>query len=290
MTLESGFETAQAVLVGTYLKQLKMPAIAQSYVQIAREARQAEKSYEEFLLALLQQEVAQREVSRQKLRLAQARFPVLKTLDTFQFGAVPSLNKATVLELARGGYIAQKENLIMVGGSGTGKTHLATALGVAACQQGKRVRFIGATELVNRLLEAHSQNRVSQVLSSFQKLDLVIVDELGFVPFTATGAELLFEFFSEAYERRAVAITTNLPFAEWTTVFGNERLTAALLDRLTHRCHILEFRTESFRLKQSLQRQASKAGQSTVAPNSASAGPTPALAEQPTVENALGRN
>jgi len=274
MTLESGIETAQAVLVGTYLKQLKMPAIAQSYVQIAREARQAEKSYEEFLLALLQQEVAQREVSRQKLRLAHARFPVLKTLDTFQFGAVPSLNKATVLELARGGYIAQKENLIMVGGSGTGKTHLATALGVAACQQGKRVRFIGATELVNRLLEAHAQNRVNQVLSGFQKLELVVLDELGFVPFAPTGAELLFEFFAEAYERRALAITTNLPFAEWTSVFGNERLTGALLDRLTHRCHILEFRSESFRLKQSLQRQASKPGQSVAVPGLASAGPT----------------
>jgi len=256
--LESGMETARAALVGTYLKQLKLPAIAQSYSQIAREAREAERSYEEFMLALLQQEVAQREVSRQKMRLAQARFPVLKTLDTFQFTAVPSLNKAAVLELARGSYITDKEALIMIGGSGTGKTHLAIALGVAACQQGKRVRFIGATELVNRLLEAHAQNQVNQILSNFQKLDLVIVDELGFVPFTATGAELLFEFFSEAYERRALAITTNLPFAEWTSVFGNERLTAALLDRLTHRCNILEFRTDSFRLKQSLQRQASK--------------------------------
>jgi DNA replication protein DnaC len=272
-------ETAQAVLVGTYLKQLKMPAIASSFAQIAREARQAEKTYEEFLLALLQQEVAQREVSRQKMRLAQARFPVLKTLDTFQFGAVPSLNKAAVLELARGGYIAEKETLILVGGSGTGKTHLATALGVAACQQGKRVRFIGATELVNRLLEAHGQNRVNQVLSGFQKLDLVIVDELGFVPFVPTGAELLFEFFAGAYERRAMAITTNLPFADWTSVFGNERLTAALLDRLTHRCQILEFRAESFRLKQSLQRQASKTGQNAPVPGSAAPDPIVALTE-----------
>lgn len=143
----------------------------------------------------------------------------------------------------------------MVGGSGTGKTHLATALGVSACQQGRRVRFVGATELANRLLEAHAEHRVMQVLSGFTKLDLVIVDELGFVPFTGTGAELLFEFFSEAYERRSVVVTTNLPFADWTTVFGNERLTAALLDRLTHHCQILEFRSESFRLRQSLQRQ-----------------------------------
>lgn len=258
MMLEGKTNPAATMLIATYLKQLKMPAIARQYSQIAREAREAGKSHEEFLLALLEQEVAQREVSRQKLRLSQARFPVLKTLDTFQFTAVPSLNKGKVLELARGQYLAEKETLIFVGGAGTGKTHLITALGVAACQQGKRVRFISATELVNRLLEAHAQNRVSQVLAGFQKLDLVIVDELGFVPFAASGAELLFEFFSEAYERRAVAITTNLPFAEWTTVFGNERLTAALLDRLTHRCHILEFRTDSFRLKQSLQRRGIK--------------------------------
>ncbi len=290
MMLESGIETARAALVMTYLKQLKMPAIARSYAQIAREARQVEKSYEEFLLALLQQEVAQREVSRQKMRLAQARFPVLKTLDTFQFTAVPSLNKAAVLELARGGYIAEKETLIMVGGSGTGKTHLVTALGVAACQQGRRVRFIGATELVNRLLEAHGQNRVHQVLSGFEKLDLVIVDELGFVPFAATGAELLFEFFAAAYERRAVAITTNLPFAEWTSVFGNERLTAALLDRLTHRCQILEFRTESFRLRQSLERRAAKVGQTMSSTDPTSTAPTTASDREVTTEQSEQAN
>lgn len=261
--LEQGMETARGALLASYLKQLKLPAIKRSYAQIARETREAGKSHEEFLLALLEGEISQREVSRQKLRLAQARFPVLKTLEAFQFGAVPSLNKTEVLELARGGYIAEKQNLIMVGGAGTGKTHLATALGVAACQQGRRVRFVGATELVNRLIEAHTEHRVNQVLGSFQKVELVIVDELGFVPFVATGAELLFEFFSEAYERRAVIITTNLPFAEWTTVFGNERLTAALLDRLTHRCHVLEFRTESFRLKQSLEQKGIKAGTST---------------------------
>ena len=261
MTLGMGAETAQAALSGAYLKQLKLPAIAKHYAQVAREARLGGKSHEEFLLALLEAEIAQREVSRQKLRLAQARFPVLKTLDTFQFAEVPSLGKAEVLELARGSYIAAKENLILLGGSGTGKTHLVTALGAAACQQGRRVRFVGATELVNRLLEAHSQNRTSQLLAVLLKFDLVIVDELGFVPFSSTGAELLFEFFSQAYERQAVAVTTNLPFAEWTSVFGNERLTAALLDRLTHRCRILEFRAESFRLKQSLQRQAGKAGQ-----------------------------
>jgi DNA replication protein DnaC len=256
--LETGVETARAALLGSYLKQLKLPAIAKHCAQVAREARQAGKSHEEFLLALLQAEVAQREVSRQKLRLAQARFPMLKTLESFQFEAVPSLNKAEVLELARGGYIAEKHNLILVGGTGAGKSHLATALGVAHCQQGRRVRFIGATELANRLIEAHAEHRVTAVLASFSKFELVIVDELGFVPFSSTGAELLFEFFSAAYERQALAVTTNLPFAEWTSVFGNERLTAALLDRLTHHCHILEFRTDSFRLRQSLQQQSNK--------------------------------
>ncbi len=258
MSVEQTKQSAQAAIIASYLKRLKMPTIARSYPQLAREAREAGRSPEEFLLALLEQEMAQREVSRQKLRLSQARFPVMKTLDTFQFGAVPSLDRNQVLELSRGGYIAEKESVLMVGGSGTGKTHLATALGVSACQQGRRVRFVGATELANRLLEAHAEHRVMQVLSGFTKLDLVIVDELGFVPFTGTGAELLFEFFSEAYERRSVVVTTNLPFADWTTVFGNERLTAALLDRLTHHCQILEFRSESFRLRQSLQRQTTR--------------------------------
>ena len=262
--LETGIEAARVALLGTYLKQLKLPAIAKGYPQVAREARQAGKSHEEFLLALLQAEIVQREVSRQKLRLAQARLPILKTLESFQFEAVPSLNKAQALELARGGYIAERYNLILVGGTGAGKTHLVTALGVAHCQQGRRVRFIGATELANRLLEAHTEHRVTPVLATFQKFELVIVDELGFVPFSATGAELLFEFFSAAYERQALAVTTNLPFADWTSVFGNDRLTAALLDRLTHRCHILEFRTGSFRLKQSLQRQATRGGQAEV--------------------------
>jgi len=263
MTLEAGTQTARAALLGNYLRQLKLPTIAKSHAQLAREARGAGKSHEEFLLALLEAEIGQREVSRQKLRLANARFPVLKTLEGFQFEAVPSLNKTMVLELSRGGYIAERENLILIGGTGAGKTHLATALGVAACQQGKRVRFTAATELANRLLEAHAEHRVTALLAAFQRLDLVIVDELGFVPFTATGSELLFEFFSEAYERRAVAITTNLPFADWTSVFGNERLTAALLDRLTHRCHILEFRTGSFRLRQSLHAQSTKTNQAT---------------------------
>jgi len=252
---ETAVESARAALQGSYLKQLKLPAIAKVAAQLAREARQAGQSHEEFLLALLEAEIGQREVSRQKLRLAQARFPILKTLESFQFAAVPSLNKATVLELARGGYIAERQNVILVGGTGAGKTHLVTALGVAHCQQGRRVRFIGASELANRLLEAHAEHRVTPVLASWQKFELVIVDELGFVPFSATGAELLFEFFSAAYERQALAVTTNLPFADWTSVFGNDRLTAALLDRLTHRCHILEFRAESFRLRQSLHQQ-----------------------------------
>jgi DNA replication protein DnaC len=252
---ETAVESARAALQGSYLKQLKLPAIAKVAAQLAREARQAGQSHEEFLLALLEAEIGQREVSRQKLRLAQARFPILKTLESFQFAAVPSLNKATVLELARGGYIAERQNVILVGGTGAGKTHLVTALGVAHCQQGRRVRFIGASELANRLLEAHAEHRVTPVLASWQKFELVIVDELGFVPFSSTGAELLFEFFSAAYERQALAVTTNLPFADWTSVFCNDRLTAALLDRLTHRCHILEFRAESFRLRQSLHQQ-----------------------------------
>lgn len=248
-------EAATATLLGVYLQQLRLPAIGRTYQQVARDAAQAQQSYAQFLLAVLEQEVAAREVNRQRARLAQAKFPVLKTLECFEFEAVPSLNKRLVLELTRGHFITEREVLVLLGGTGTGKTHVATGLGVAACQQGRRVRFLTATGLVNRLLEAHAGQRVEALLASFQKVELVIVDELGFVPFSAAGAELLFGFFADCYERRAVIVTSNLPFPEWTTVFGNERLTAALLDRLTHRCQVLEFRAESFRLKQSLGRQ-----------------------------------
>ena len=184
-------------------------------------------------------------------RIRAARFPAVKSLDTFDFLAIPSVNKALVMELARCEYIEHRENVIAVGNSGTGKTHVA--LGLAACQRGMSVGFTTAAALVHELMEARDDRRLLTLQRQLSRLRLLIIDELGFVPLSTTGAELLFEVFSQRYERGSVLVTTNLPFDEWTDVFGSERLTGALLDRLTHHVHILEMNGDSYRLKGSRQ-------------------------------------
>ena len=177
-----------------------------------------------------------------------ARFPAVKSLDTFDFLAIPSVNKQLVMELARCEYIEHRENVIAALNSGTGKTHVALGLGLAACQKGMSVGFTTAA-LVHELMEARDDRRLLNLQRQLARLRLLIIDELGFVPRSTTGAELLFEVFSQRYERGSVLVTTNLPFDEWTDVFGSERLTGALLDRLTHHVHILEMNGESYRLK-----------------------------------------
>jgi DNA replication protein DnaC len=238
------------------LRQLRLPTVAANYRKFAQEAARSGQPYEEYLLALMEHEANQRDVNRRKRRVGEARFPVLRTLDEFDFVAIPTLKQPQVLDLARGEYIQRRENVALIGAIGTGKTHIAIALGLAACEQGLRVRFYTAAALVNELLEAQEAHTLSRLESRLMKQDLMILDEVGFVPFSQRGAQMLFAFISQKYLRGSLIVTSNLAFAEWTEVFGDPRLTSALLDRLTHRCHILEFAGESYRFRQSLQRQA----------------------------------
>jgi DNA replication protein DnaC len=243
------------MLLEAYLKRLKLPAMLTHYQEMARQAEQGSQTYEGYLLALSELETHQREENAYKRRVSQARFPLLKTLDRFDFSAIPSLNKAAVLHLAQGEYIGKKENLLLMGNSGTGKTHLATALGLTACQQGKNVRFYTAAGLINQLTEAQAVLRLSHVQRMLAKLDLLIIDEIGYVPFSERGAELFFQVVADSYERQSIIMTTNLDFSKWPQVFHSEQLTGALLDRLTHHAHILTMNGESYRFKQSMSRK-----------------------------------
>jgi DNA replication protein DnaC len=244
------------MLLETYLKELRLSTFLQNYRKFAEDAAQANLSYDRYLLALAEQEVAQREKKRQVQRIKAARFPVLKELAGFDFSCIPGLNKQQVLELTRGGYIEKAEPIIMVGNPGLGKTHIATSLALAACRQGYRVRFYTVAGLVNELIQAQDEHRLPKFLATALKQHLVVLDELGFITFSANNAQLVFQFCSSLYERVALIVTTNLRFADWPQVFGDERLTAALLDRLTFRAHILEFVGGSYRFQQRMQREA----------------------------------
>lgn len=236
------------------LRQLKLPAFVHHYDRLATEAAHANLSYDRYLQALADQEVSQRELTRQRRCLHQAGFPVVKTLADFDWHAMPSLNRAQILELACGTYLTQQETVILVGNPGLGKTPIATALGVAAAHQGHRVQFFTAAGLTADLMQVQTEQRLTRVLAQLLKYRLLIVDELGFLPLSPTGAQLLFQFCSTIHERVALIVTTNLRFADWTQRFGSESLTAALLDRLTARAHILEFVGDSYRLRQRKQR------------------------------------
>jgi DNA replication protein DnaC len=248
-------ETRSTVLVKHHLQQLKLPTMTAECEKVAVRAAQDNQDHLGYLLQLCELELIERERKASERRLKAARFPTHKALDEFDFLARPSLNKPLVIELARGDYLDRRENLLIVGPSGTGKTHLATALGIAACGQGKRVRFWRVTELITSLLEAKEERQLLRMRQHLSKLDLLILDEFGYVPASKAGAELLFDVIATAYERNSLIVTTNLPFENWTEVLGNERLTGAALDRLTHRCHILETRGESYRLQDAKRRR-----------------------------------
>ena len=241
------------VLLEHHLKELKLPTFLKEYDRVASRCAAEGVDHPDYLLRLSELELIDRNHRMVERRIKEARFPTVKSLDTFDFLAIPSLNKALVLELARCEYIDRKDNVIAVGNSGTGKTHVALGLGLAACQRGLSVGFTTAAALVHELIEARDERRLLNLQRKLARLKLLIIDELGFVPLSKTGAELLFEVFSQRYERGSVLATSNLPFDEWTEIFGSERLTGALLDRLTHHVHILEMNGDSFRLKQSRQ-------------------------------------
>ena len=241
------------VLLEHHLKELKLPTFLREYGKVAGQCAAEGVDHPGYLLRLSELEMIDRHHRMVDRRIKAARFPATKSLDTFDFLAMPSVNKHLVMQLARCEYVDRRENVIAVGNSGTGKTHVALGLGLAACQRGLSVGFTTAASLVHELIEARDERRLLNLQKKLARLKLLIIDELGFVPLSKTGAELLFEVFSQRYERGSVLVTTNLPFDEWTEVFGSERLTGALLDRLTHRVHILEMNGESYRLKQSRQ-------------------------------------
>jgi len=220
--------------------------------KLAREAADGDEPYPAYLLRLTELEVAARTANAIAARIRAAGFPVHEEFDTFDFTTLPSLPKQKVLELTRREWVDQHFNACLIGGSGTGKTHVATAAGLSLCRLGVRVRFVTAANLVTELETAQQEHRLDRVLAALDRVDLLIVDELGYLSFSRVGAELLFQVFAERYERRSLLVTSNLPFSEWGTVFQGERMTAALLDRLTHRCHLFDMNGESYRFRESM--------------------------------------
>jgi DNA replication protein DnaC len=243
---------ANTLLLKANLKQLRLPTMHTEFEALAREAATANENYQQYLLRLTELEVTARAANVLKARIKQASFPAVKDFDNYDFTAQPSLSKPKVLELVSGDWIEQHYNICLVGNSGTGKTHLAIALGLAACRQGWRVRFFTAAGLVNHLEEAQKQYQLDRFLEQLHRADVLICDELGYLSFSRVGAELLFQVFADRYERKSLLVTSNLPFGDWVQVFQGERMTAALLDRLTHRCHIFEMNGESYRFRESM--------------------------------------
>ena len=246
------------ILLTHHLKSLRLPTFLREHDKLARLCATEGVDHIGYLARLAELELIDREGRMIERRIKLAKFPAIKSLDSFDFKSIPGLNKMQVLDLARCEYIERRENIIALGPSGTGKTHIALGLGLAACQKGLSVGFITASALVHELMEARDEKTLLRYQKKLAKYRLLIIDELGFVPLSKTGAELLFEVFSQRYECGSTMVTSNLPFDEWTETFGSDRLTGALLDRLTHHVNILEMNGDSYRLNQSKKRNINK--------------------------------
>lgn len=252
----------QKVLLKSYLKTLKLPTIQREYQAIARASSKNNEPYESYLQRLAEIEVIHRQTQAIARRLKQANFPMVKELEAFDFKAVPQINKKQIIDLSMCGFIDKRSNIVFTGPPGVGKSHLTIAIGREACRRGYKVRFFTASELANTYIEARQEKAVLRLEGYIKKCDMIIVDELGYVPFDRIGAEHLFGFFSQCYEQTSLIVTTNLPFADWPQVFGDdERLAGALLDRLTHHVSVVEIIAESWRLNQSLEKKKKKTGQ-----------------------------
>ena len=245
--------TARQELIKVYARQLKLPTLT-SCQEVIRQAEEQGLSYEEFLCEVLRRELSQREENQKKRRLKKARFPLEKSLDTFEFKHLEHVEEAHIWQLATGEFVKRKENVIMIGNPGTGKTHLAIGLGRRLVSQGFNVRYYTAARLASELVEAEQERNLTRLVKSLEKLDLLILDELSYLSFTRHQAELMFQVVSERNERGSIIITTNLEFSRWSEMFPDSMLTAALVDRLTHSAHILNMNGQSYRLRQRLRK------------------------------------
>ena len=256
--MSAAVKPLQEAAIQQYAKQLRLPTLGGQFARLAGEAVKEKQSHLSYLEALLEAEVEERDQKAMARRIQEARFPSLKTLEEFDFPSAPHISAALLRNLSEGGYLARKEPIIFLGETGTGKTHLATGLGVAACRQRRRVRFTTAAEMVTELIEAQNQLELTRVRNRWTRYDLIVIDELGYVVMPDAAAELLFQIIAGRAERAAVIVTTNLPFSEWTTKIPNARLCKAMLDRLTDQAHIIETGDESYRFRRTL---AKKGGQ-----------------------------
>jgi DNA replication protein DnaC len=247
---------ALEALIEAHAIELKLPTVRRRFQALAEEALREQQTPIAYLAALLEAEITERAERRERRRLIEARFPVIKNLEEFRFQDNPKIPQATIAALAQGSWIDDRESVILIGESGTGKTMLATALAVCACQQGRRVRFTTLAALANELQEAESKRELARVIARYARTELVVLDELGYLALPEGAAELVFQVISERNERASLIVTTNLPFGEWTKIFPDARLAKAVVDRITHRAHIIETGTESWRFRHGIQRNA----------------------------------